>query len=105
MELPELNQKLGEIAIAYSQKIKELQEAELKYNLRFWDLVLRSGMGTIAAKEAEANTICNEEGLLEPLQILRADIKALYNQKDCYIEISKNTRALLVGQGNREGGE
>ena len=94
MNLADVTKKLEEITAMYSQKIRELQKAELAYNLRFWHLVLHSGLGTITAKEAEANTVCNEEGLLEPVQVLRADIKALYYEKDCYIELSKNIRIM-----------
>ncbi len=99
MTLPDVSRKLFELSEAYSEKIRELRQAELAFNRRFWHLLLVSGMGTIVAKEAEANTICNEEGLLEPLQILRAEVKALYYEKDCYIEIAKNLRAIEVGRG------
>lgn len=98
MTLLEINQELLKIAEVYPQKSRELREAELRFNLRFWHLLLNSRLGTIAAKEAEANMICNEEGLLEPLQILRADVKALYHRKDCFIEVARNLRALRVGQ-------
>lgn len=94
MTLLEVNQKLEEIAVDYASKIRELREAELRYNLRFYDLLLHSGMGTIVAKEAEANTVCHEEGLLEPVQTLRAEVKSLYYEKDCYIEIGKNLRTI-----------
>ena len=98
MTLPEVNEKLARIAEEYPRKLKQLQEAEITFNLRFWDLLLHSGMGTIGAKEAEANLTCNQEGLLEPLQILRADVKGLYHEKDCFTEIARNLRAIQVGQ-------
>lgn len=102
MTLAEINIKLEVLLHTYPQKLKELQEAELKYNLRYWDLFLKSGMGTVGAKEAEANLACNTEGLLEPLQILRADVKALYHKKDFYLEIARNLRAMQVGQERTE---
>ena len=105
MNLIELNEKLEVISEEYPQKIRQLQEAEMKYNLRFWDLLLHSGMGNQASREAEASLVCQEEGLLEPLQILRADVKALYHQKDCFQEISRNLRALQVGQTEIKGSE
>lgn len=94
MDLVQINNKLEELAKTYSQKARELRQLEYAYNLRFWNLILHSGMGTIAAKEAEANTICHEEGLLEPLQELKADMKALYYEKDCYIAMGSNLRVL-----------
>lgn len=103
MTLPEVNQKLLEIAQVYPPKVRALQQAELQFNLRFWHLFLHSGMGTIGAKEAEANTICNEEGLLEPVQLLRADVKALYHEKDCFLAIAANLRAAQVGQEGPTG--
>ena len=102
MTLENINIQLEDLITEYPKKIKELQEAELKYNLRFWDLLLHSGMGTIATKEAESNLICKEEGLLEPVQILRADVKSLYHKKDFLLEISRNLRFLLVGQDKLE---
>jgi hypothetical protein len=98
MTLFDVNTKLTELAVALPTKIREMQEAELKYNLRFWHLLLSSGMGTIGAKEAEANVICNNEGLLEPVQILRADVRALYHEKDCYLAIAANLRSGQVGE-------
>lgn len=97
-------QRIEEIASELPQKIRELQKADLAYNLRFWDLILHSGMGTIAAKEAEANLTCNEEGLLEPVQMLRADVRALYHEKDCYIVLAKGLKG-EIGAQPQFGGE
>ena len=98
MTLQEATQSLEELSQKLPQKIKEHQQADTAYMLRFYELTLKSGMGTIVAKEAEANVICNEEGLLQPVQVLRADVKALYSQKDLLIELSRNLRALEYGQ-------
>ena len=98
MTLSECNDTLIAIAKQLKETIISHNQAERKYHLRFWDLLLHSGMGTIVAKEAEANLVCQEEGLLEPLQILRADLRALLNEKECYIEISRNLRVLTFGE-------
>lgn len=94
MTIEEINQKLEELAIAYPAKLRELRVAEHAYNLRFWGLILHSGMGTIAAKEAEANLVCQNENLLEPVQTLKADVRALYHEKDCYLAIAANLRIM-----------
>ena len=94
MNLTEVNGKLLEIANTLERLIPQLSKAELAYDLRFYDLLLHSGLGTIAAKEAEAKLTCQQEGLLEPVQNMKGDVRLLYHQKDCYIEISRNLRAI-----------
>ena len=101
MRLEEVSTKLQELAETYTQKVRELQKAELAYNLRYWSLFVNSGMGTVGAKEAAANLTCQEEGLLEPLQILRADMKVLQYERECYLAIASNLRVIQVRQ---EGG-
>ena len=96
MRLEETNTKLQQLAETYAQRVRELQKAELAYNLRYWHLFVNSGMGTVGAKEAAANLTCQEEGLLEPLQILRADMKALQYERECYVAIASNLRVLQV---------
>ena len=102
MTLQEVNQELEKIAKELFEKVKAHQAAEYNYNIRFWDLLIHSGMGTVAAKEAEANLTCKEEGLLEPLQELRGEVRGLYHMKDCYIAIAANLRAMQVGGHNED---
>ena len=94
MTLVECNDRLETLSRELNETIIAHGKAAQKYHLRFWDLLLHSGMGTIAAKEAEANKICHEEGILEPLEILRADVKALLNEKECLLSIAANLRVL-----------
>lgn len=75
-------------------KIKELQQAEYVYARRHAALFMQSGMGTIVAKEAEATSICDEEGLYNPLVDARGDLKGLYNEKDMLLCLSANLRTL-----------
>lgn len=102
MNLIEVSYKLEVIAQQLTLKIPQLQEADAKFQLRFADLVLHSAGGTIAAREAEANLTCEQEGLLSPLYDLKGDVRALYHQKDCYIAIAANLRAMLRGEYEQE---
>lgn len=98
MTLSQVTEALEVLSIQLPRKIHEHQQADTAYMLRFYELTLKSGMGTIAAKEAEANLTCDQEGLLQPVQVLRADVKAFYAQRDLLIELSRNLRALEYGQ-------
>jgi hypothetical protein len=79
-------------------KLKELQVAEYNYDRRYNSLFLQSGMGTIVAKEAEAKSVCDEEGLFSPLADLRGELKALYIEKDLLTEMSRNLRTISEGR-------
>ncbi len=102
VNITEANLILEQIADELPAKILELVKVQQKYDLRFWDLILHSGMGNQAAREAEANLVCQEEGLLVPVQNLKGEVKALYNKKDCYTEIARNLRVLQVGRNMNE---
>lgn len=102
MTLTELNSKLLLLSKSYGEKIELLQKAELAFNLRFSYLIIHSARANQASREAEANLVCQEEGLLEPVQILKADVKKLYFDKECYIELSKNMRILQVDSTHAE---
>lgn len=92
--LQEINERLEKIIPEIATTTIALRKLEIVYNLRFWDLILHSGMGNQAAREAEANLTCETEGLLEPLQLMKADLRALLNEKECLIAISANLRVL-----------
>lgn len=102
MNLTEVNDKLLEIAVQLPAKLQDQREAEARYNLRFYDLMLKSGMGNQEKRDAEANLVCQEEGLLEPVQVLRADVRSLYHMKDCFISIASNLRAMQVREEKHE---
>lgn len=102
MLLPDVNYRLEEIAKFLPMKIRELHDAEYAYQIRFSYLITHSGMGNAQAREAEAIATCNAEGLYQPLLDLRGEYKALYHEKECLIEISRNLRATQVGSYGSE---
>lgn len=94
MTLVEINKRLLELAVEIPMKIKEVRAVETEYQLRFWELMLRSAMGNQDKREAEANMICNEENLYEPVLDLKADLRGLFNEKDLLLAISANLRVM-----------
>jgi len=96
MNLEDVNKKLAEIAEELPAKIKEFQRIEYDYEMRYFWLFAHSMASNLAGREAEAKLTCKEEGLIEPLQNIRGDVRGLYHKKDCYIAIGSNLRALQI---------
>jgi hypothetical protein len=101
MDLNAINARLGELMTLLPEKLKAVQQAEYKYAVREASVFMQSGMATIAAKEKEAKLVCDQEGFYLPLTELRGDVKALLNEKDMLIEMSRNLRT-LSGREERE---
>lgn len=87
-----LNDKIEELTKAFTVVTKNFYKAELAYKNRYYELLIQSMLGTAAKREAEANLVCKEEGLLEPVYNLRGELRALQMELTSYIEISKALR-------------
>ena len=94
MTLAEVNQKLIELLKKISEAIDSLKEKDIVYEMRFYDLLLKSGYGNAQAREAEAKKICDNEGLYIPMLDAKSELRKLINEKECIIEIGKNLRVL-----------
>ena len=94
MTLEEVNQELLRISDALTASLPVLREAEARYNRIFYDSILRSGMGNAQSREAEANLVCEQEGVLQPFVDVKTEVRTLINQKECIIEIAKNIRVM-----------
>lgn len=101
MNLAQVTEELSQVMELLSQKIIELRELEYKYDIRYYDLLLHSHGANAPAREAEAVSTLEMEGLYEPVTVARGDVKALFVRKDCLIEISKNLRSLEMTENPR----
>lgn len=102
MNLEDVNKKLEEIAEELPAKIKEFNKAEYDYEMRFAWVYAHSMASNMPGRDAEAKLTCNQEGLIEPLQNIRGDVRALYVKKDIYTAIGSNLRAIQVSMREKE---
>jgi len=96
MDLDKINDRMEKIILEMSAKLPQLRVSEWKYDKRFYQLILSSGIGNQAGREAEAKLTCDAEGLFSPLADLRGEVRALINEKEMLTEISKNIRSLMM---------
>ena len=97
MTLEAVNEILQELANQFPLAIEKARGTEYEYEMRFFQLLLNSGMGNAQAREAEAKAICDTEGLYRPMIEAKGLVRTLYNQKECYIEIARNLRTMKGG--------
>lgn len=101
MNLELINNRLLEIKGELAQAIRELKEAEYVYNKRFFYLLIHSAMGNIGAREAEANLVCDEEGLWKPFLDKKTDVRTLSHEKEILLEVAKSIRLLYGESGSQ----
>lgn len=76
---------------------EKLARAQLAYDLRFARLLLESSYGNQPARDAGARIVCNEEGLVEPLENYKFEARRLLTRRETLIVISQNIRSLSMG--------
>lgn len=95
MTLEEINKQLLDIAEQLKQKLPLLSFAESAYQKKFFYYLLHSVGANAQLREAEARTICQTDGLVEPFEELKIEVRTLLHQKEILIEVAKNMRLLI----------
>lgn len=95
LNLKSINELLVEIDNAISKALPLAREAEVKYQLRYDQLILDGAYGNQGQREAHARSTCNFEKLYMPMLESKGELRMLLGKKELLIEISRNLRSLL----------
>jgi hypothetical protein len=97
MDLKKISKELDVISKELAKWLPVLKEAEFTYNKVYFKSLLESGLGNKETREAAAWQTCEAEGVLQPFEEAKIEVRTLLNRKECLIEIAKNTR-MMRGQ-------
>jgi hypothetical protein len=94
MTLQEATDELLKLSTQIQLLGAKLQGLEMKYQVRYNDLMLHSKLGNQASREAEAMEIMRTEGSLTEYYETKLNFKNAMTYKEILIEVSKNLRVL-----------
>lgn len=100
--LAETTTKILEVQADLSSASDQYVEAMLAYDIRKAQLYLHqdtSGYKRAEERDAHVTLVLETEGLTEPMQRSRFQIKKLQGELDSYRQVSQNLRTLMNGGG------
>ena len=102
--LTELNNKLANLNKEIAQTIPQVELFEKTYYALYYKYLLSSTASSAPMREAEARTRISQDHaeMYNDYLHKKSDLRVLLNQKEIFIEMSRNLRALQV---NFRGGE
>lgn len=97
-----LTNQLGAITSELYELTEKLALSQMKYDTRFARVLIDAPYSNQSARDAHARLVCDEEGLIEPLENYKFQARRLLTERETLIAMSANLRSLLVGYNQNE---
>lgn len=94
LNLQTISMKLLNLEEKLQKKLPLMYKAEVEYNQKYFDLLLRSMGSSAPAREADAKTQLKEDPIFDLYHNLKLDVKILWSEKETLTTISSNLRSM-----------